>query len=81
MTNAALDAAIAACGPGKKFSGIGRAIHEVLRGKDYSVCPIFTGHGIGREFHRRPWIYHTCGLSCNLRDDRWLTSADFSFSE
>ena len=46
MTNAALDAAIAACGPGKKFSGIGRAIHEALRGKDYSVCPIFTGHGI-----------------------------------
>ncbi|KAI0355456.1 methionine aminopeptidase [Trametes cingulata] len=58
ITEAALEAGIAACGPGRPFRGIGRAIHELLRGKDYCVSPQFTGHGIGREFHRQPWILH-----------------------
>ncbi|OSC97962.1 methionine aminopeptidase [Trametes coccinea BRFM310] len=58
ITEAALEAGIAACGPGKPFKGIGRAIHELLKGKDYSVSPQFSGHGIGREFHRQPWILH-----------------------
>ena len=58
-TEAALAAGIAACGPGRPFRGIGRAVAGALRGRDLSVCPMFTGHGIGREFHRRPWIYHT----------------------
>ncbi|CDO77194.1 hypothetical protein BN946_scf184747.g7 [Trametes cinnabarina] len=58
ITEAALDAGIAACGPGKPFKGIGRAIQELLRGKDYCVSPQFSGHGIGREFHRQPWILH-----------------------
>ncbi|KAI0371461.1 methionine aminopeptidase [Pilatotrama ljubarskyi] len=58
ITEAALEAGIAACGPGKPFKSIGSAIHELLRGKDYCVSPQFTGHGIGREFHRQPWIFH-----------------------
>ncbi|KAI0751169.1 methionine aminopeptidase [Daedaleopsis nitida] len=59
ITEAAVEAGIAACGPGRHFRDIGRAIHELLRGRDFCVSPMFTGHGIGREFHRRPWIYHT----------------------
>ncbi|EIW61524.1 methionine aminopeptidase [Trametes versicolor FP-101664 SS1] len=58
ITEAALEAGISACGPGRPFKGIGRAIHELLKGKDFSASPQFTGHGIGREFHRQPWIYH-----------------------
>ncbi|KAK7063716.1 methionine aminopeptidase [Favolaschia claudopus] len=58
MTNAALDAGISACGPGKHFSEIGRAIHEVIRRTDFCVSPHFTGHGIGTTFHRKPWILH-----------------------
>ncbi|KAI0722536.1 peptidase M24, structural domain-containing protein [Earliella scabrosa] len=58
ITEAALEAGIAACGPGRHFRDIGRAIHGLLRGRDYSISPMFTGHGIGREFHRRPWIIH-----------------------
>ncbi|KAI8989863.1 methionine aminopeptidase [Trametes punicea] len=58
ITEAALEAGIAACGPGRPFKGIGAAIHALLRGKDYCVSPQFTGHGIGREFHRQPWIFH-----------------------
>ncbi|KAI0650891.1 methionine aminopeptidase [Trametes meyenii] len=58
ITEAALEAGIAACGPGRPFKGIGRAIHNLLRGKDFCVSPQFTGHGIGRDFHRQPWILH-----------------------
>ncbi|KAI0638630.1 methionine aminopeptidase [Trametes polyzona] len=58
VTEAALEAGIAACGPGRPFKAIGRAIHDLLRGKDFCVSPQFSGHGIGREFHRQPWILH-----------------------
>ncbi len=60
VTEAALEAGIAACGPGRPFKNIGKAIHELLRGKDYSVSSSFTGHGIGQDFHRQPWIHHVC---------------------
>ncbi|KAH0840301.1 hypothetical protein J3R83DRAFT_1311 [Lanmaoa asiatica] len=59
MTNAALQAGISACGPGRPFNSIGRAIHELVRNTPYSVCNSFSGHGIGRFFHQPPWIYHT----------------------
>ncbi|KAG2041283.1 methionyl aminopeptidase [Suillus americanus] len=59
MTNTALEAGINACGPGRPFNGIGRAIHEIVRNTCHSVCPTFAGHGIGTVFHRPPWIYHT----------------------
>lgn len=60
MTNAALQAGISACAPGRLFNSIGSAIHELLRNSSYSVCNAFSGHGIGRAFHQPPWIYHTC---------------------
>ncbi|KAG2360116.1 peptidase M24, structural domain-containing protein [Suillus spraguei] len=47
ITNAALKAGIDACGPGRPFRGIGRAIHEIVRNTRHSVCPAFAGHGIG----------------------------------
>ncbi|KAH9482135.1 Methionine aminopeptidase 1D, chloroplastic/mitochondrial [Psilocybe cubensis] len=58
VTNEALELAIAVCGPGKPFKLIGKAIHDFLHNKDYSVSPQFTGHGIGTVFHRTPWIMH-----------------------
>ena len=60
-TTDALEAGIAACKPGAPFAGIARAIHEqVLASRlPHVVCQAFTGHGIGREFHRPPWIFHT----------------------
>lgn len=59
MTNATLEAGIDACGPGRPFNCIGKAIFEVVRNTRHSVCPAFAGHGIGTVFHRPPWIYHT----------------------
>ncbi|KAJ7069055.1 methionyl aminopeptidase, partial [Mycena belliarum] len=58
VTNAALEAGIAACGPGRHFRGIGQAIHTLIRGTSFSISPQFTGHGIGTAFHRKPWIIH-----------------------
>jgi len=58
ITNQALEQAIAACGPGKHFRDIGKAIHNLLRDINYSVSPQFTGHGIGTVFHSKPWIFH-----------------------
>ncbi|XP_023339398.1 methionine aminopeptidase 1D, mitochondrial [Eurytemora carolleeae] len=46
------------CGPGKPFSGIGKAVENLLYGTRFRVVPAFTGHGIGRYFHGPPDIYH-----------------------
>ncbi|KAF8076900.1 methionyl aminopeptidase [Lyophyllum atratum] len=58
VTNEALQAGIKACGPGRPYKGIGKAIHELTRHTDYSISSQFTGHGIGTVFHRPPWILH-----------------------
>ena len=65
VTNLALEKGIQACGPGRPFKGIGRAIHDFLQSqdRDYSVSSQFTGHGIGQVFHSAPWILHHRKLS------------------
>ncbi|KAF9449026.1 methionyl aminopeptidase [Macrolepiota fuliginosa MF-IS2] len=57
LTNRALRAGIDACGPGRPFRGIGKAIHDLLP-ENYSVSSQFSGHGIGTFFHTKPWILH-----------------------
>ena len=60
-----MEAGIAVCGPGRPFRDIARAIHEIVAGAGYVVCPAFSGHGIGRVFHQLPWVYHDgANLSC-----------------
>ncbi|KAJ3773056.1 methionine aminopeptidase [Lentinula raphanica] len=62
ITNKALEAGTAVCGPGQPFKNIGRAIHALIEpqyhGMDFCVSPAFSGHGIGSVFHRKPWILH-----------------------
>ncbi|TFK43981.1 peptidase M24, structural domain-containing protein [Crucibulum laeve] len=58
ITNQALEVGIRSCGPGQQFKGIGKAIHNLLRHRDYSVSAQFTGHGIGTIFHMQPWVLH-----------------------
>ena len=58
ITEDALEAAIRVCSPGRPLKLIGKTIHELLRGTKYSVSTQFTGHGIGEDFHRPPWILH-----------------------
>jgi methionyl aminopeptidase len=40
---------------------IGRAIQGYVEPKGYSVVREFTGHGIGREFHCPPTVFHHMG--------------------
>jgi len=62
-TSEALDVGIAVCGPGQPFKSIGKAIHDLVDRRGYSVSSQFTGHGIGEVFHRSPWILHHRELS------------------
>jgi methionyl aminopeptidase len=62
VTNEALLVGIQSCGPGRPFKGIGKAIHEFIRERGYSVSTQFTGHGIGTTFHKPPQILHDCEL-------------------
>ncbi|KAK2459938.1 hypothetical protein APHAL10511_008023 [Amanita phalloides] len=63
-TALALHAGILACGPGRPYKAIGRAIHDVVRksrmtaNEKFSISPQFSGHGIGTDFHTPPWIVH-----------------------
>ncbi|CAE6421138.1 unnamed protein product [Rhizoctonia solani] len=61
----ALNAGVSVCRPGAYFKDIGKTIHSLVRqakqetGHPFVVSPHFTGHGIGRDFHRPPWIVHS----------------------
>jgi len=52
----ALDAAIAVCGPGVKFSEIGAAIERVARDRKVTLSKDFVGHGVGKVFHASPAV-------------------------
>ncbi|EJD01707.1 methionyl aminopeptidase [Fomitiporia mediterranea MF3/22] len=54
----ALELGIRECRPGAPFRTIGAAIHSYAKSLNLSVSEQFTGHGIGKVFHRPPWILH-----------------------
>ncbi|KAJ1795680.1 hypothetical protein LPJ59_004208 [Coemansia sp. RSA 2399] len=58
VTREALGLAIQACGPHVPFSVIGETIEAAVALHGYSVSRELTGHGVGREFHQNPLIYH-----------------------
>ncbi len=43
---------------GNRLGDIGGAIQEHAEAAGYSVVRDYTGHGIGREFHEEPTVYH-----------------------
>ncbi|KAG0290531.1 Methionine aminopeptidase 1D, chloroplastic/mitochondrial [Linnemannia gamsii] len=57
-TKEALDEAIAICRPGVPFNQIGKTIQAIADRHGYTVSEQFSGHGIGKEFHCLPLIYH-----------------------
>ncbi|XP_025205853.1 methionine aminopeptidase 1D, mitochondrial, partial [Melanaphis sacchari] len=48
-----------ACGPGKGFADIGKAVELFARRHGLSVVSSITGHGIGTYFHGPPVIFHS----------------------
>jgi len=53
-----LIAGVNVCGPNMPFSDIGTAIEACAKLHKVTVLHVFTGHGIGRNIHERPDIYH-----------------------
>ncbi|TPX59057.1 hypothetical protein PhCBS80983_g02704 [Powellomyces hirtus] len=57
-TEEAMEKAISICKPGVPLNEIGRLISEYAESSGFTTCPDFSGHGIGRQFHEPPMIYH-----------------------
>jgi methionyl aminopeptidase len=58
VTRQCLELGIAAVKPGRPISDIGRAIQSHAEAHGFGVVRTFVGHGIGRQFHMAPTIYH-----------------------
>ena len=56
VTEAALEAAIEQCEPGKRLGDVGAAVEQVATKAGYSVVREYVGHGVGRAFHEDPQI-------------------------
>lgn len=54
----ALNAAIAACGPGVPFREVGNVVQREADRRGLSVVRELVGHGIGRVFHALPAVAH-----------------------
>ncbi|ORX47219.1 methionine aminopeptidase, merops subfamily M24 [Hesseltinella vesiculosa] len=73
-TKETLDKAISICGPKVPLSEIGRVITDLATKNGYSVSEELSGHGIGREFHCLPLIYH------HLNDEEGLMAPGMIFT-
>jgi methionyl aminopeptidase len=54
VTEAALEAAIVECEPGKRIGDVGYAIEQIVEPAGFSVVREYVGHGVGRAFHEAP---------------------------
>jgi methionyl aminopeptidase len=73
VTRECLERGIAAVGPGRPLSDIGRAIEEHATRHGFSVVRTFVGHGIGREFHAEPSVPHYFDPAADLRLEPGMT--------
>jgi methionyl aminopeptidase len=54
----ALDAGVAACGPGRDLKNVGAAIHKVCDDYGYDTVRKYCGHGVCDHFHAPPYVQH-----------------------
>lgn len=59
VTERALDAGIAAAGPGARIGDVSHAIGTVLGAAGYPINTQFGGHGIGSTMHQDPHVSNT----------------------
>lgn len=57
-TEKAMYRGIAAIKPGKYLFEIGKAIEKYISKFGYSIVRDYGGHGIGKEFHEAPHVFH-----------------------
>lgn len=58
VTEECLRRGIAEVAPGKRFGDIGAAIQDYAESFGYGVVREFVGHGIGKDFHTAPQVFH-----------------------
>ncbi len=58
VTKECLDLAIAQVKPFNTLKDIAKAIETHAHAHGYSVVEVFGGHGIGKQFHQDPFVYH-----------------------
>ncbi|MDQ2743160.1 MAG: type I methionyl aminopeptidase [Chloroflexota bacterium] len=58
VTNGALAAGIEAVRPGAFLNDIGSAIEDHVRSSGFSIVRQYVGHGVGRELHEEPEVFH-----------------------
>jgi methionyl aminopeptidase len=56
VTQASLEAGIAAATPGNHIGDIGHAVQKVVEAAGFTVVRDLVGHGIGVEFHEEPQV-------------------------
>jgi methionyl aminopeptidase len=56
VTEAALDAAIDECRPGRHLGDVGHAVEQTAAASGFSVVREYAGHGIGRRLHEDLWV-------------------------
>ena len=69
VTEASLDAAIAAVKPGARLGDVGFAVQKVVEAAGFSVVRDFVGHGIGVHMHEDPQVpnFGEAGRGMKLR--------------
>jgi len=58
---------IKAVKPGKYLYEVGKAIEKYISKFGYSIVRDFVGHGIGKNFHEEPQVYHHYSLQNKIR--------------
>ena len=53
--------------PGKYLYEVGKAIEKYISKFGYSIVRDFVGHGIGKNFHEEPQVYHHYSLQNKIR--------------
>lgn len=58
-TREALSEGIKVCRPGSRMKEVGAACEAVAEKYGFAICHEFVGHGIGRQMHMPPPVYHS----------------------
>ncbi|AKC59866.1 type I methionyl aminopeptidase [Blochmannia endosymbiont of Polyrhachis (Hedomyrma) turneri] len=58
VTQDSLYLAISMVKPGMRLRLLGKAIQEFVEKQEFSIVKEYCGHGIGRNFHEEPHVFH-----------------------
>lgn len=72
-TEKSLYRGIEAVKPGKYLYEVGKAIEKYIFKFGYSIVKDFGGHGIGKEFHEDPFVFHHFTIKNRIRMKEGMT--------